>query len=72
MINLNFKFHSFQEMSQNDRLKEVGDQVNAAVETAKEAVQDAASKVSDFFQGNPFETEVGKKIGMFYSYLIEF
>lgn len=49
--------------NQQDKLGHVQEQVSSAVEQAKEAAQSAASKVSDFFQGNPFETPVGRKIG---------
>ena len=38
-------------------------QVANAMEHAKEAAQNVSAKVSDFFQGNPFETPVGMKIG---------
>jgi len=37
--------------------------VDRTVESAKEAAHTVGSKVSDFFQGNPFETPVGRKIG---------
>ncbi|CAD5216010.1 unnamed protein product [Bursaphelenchus okinawaensis] len=47
-----------------ERINQVSDQLTAAMEQAKGAVAEAATKVSDFFQGNPFETEVGKKIEM--------
>lgn len=32
------------------------------------AVESAAAKVSDFFQGNPFESVIGRKIGMFITF----
>jgi hypothetical protein len=48
----------------NEKLKDVQEQVANAVETAKEAAQTVTTKVTDFFQGNPFETPVGKKIEM--------
>ncbi|CAD5221983.1 unnamed protein product [Bursaphelenchus xylophilus] len=50
-------------MSTNqERINQVSEQLTTAMEQAKGAVAEAATKVSDFFQGNPFETEVGKKI----------
>lgn len=40
------------------------EQVNQAVESAKEAAASVTERVSDFFQGNPFATPVGHKIEM--------
>ncbi|MFH4978101.1 hypothetical protein AB6A40_004810 [Gnathostoma spinigerum] len=40
------------------------EQVSSAVETAKEAAAQVGERVSDFFQGNPFATPVGRKIEM--------
>lgn len=39
------------------------EQVNNAMESAKEAAASVTERVSDFFQGNPFATPVGRKIG---------
>lgn len=39
------------------------EQVNHAVESVKEAAASVTERVSDFFQGNPFATPVGRKIG---------
>ncbi|KAI6233920.1 Target of Myb protein 1 [Aphelenchoides fujianensis] len=44
--------------------KDVQEKMSNAVEHAREAAQNVTSALSDFFQGNPFETEVGKKIEM--------
>ncbi|VDP11928.1 unnamed protein product [Onchocerca flexuosa] len=41
------------------------EQVNNAMESAKEAAASVTERVSDFFQGNPFATPVGRKIGVF-------
>lgn len=38
-------------------------QVNSAMESAKEAAASVSERVTDFFQGNPFATPVGHKIG---------
>ncbi|KAL3982138.1 VHS domain family protein [Acanthocheilonema viteae] len=40
------------------------EQVNNAVESAKEAAASVTGRVSDFFQGSPFATPVGRKIEM--------
>uniref|UniRef100_A0A8R1TTP1 VHS domain-containing protein n=1 Tax=Onchocerca volvulus TaxID=6282 RepID=A0A8R1TTP1_ONCVO len=40
------------------------EQVNNAMESAKEAAASVTERVSDFFQGNPFATPVGRKIEM--------
>uniref|UniRef100_A0A914C3U0 Target of Myb protein 1 n=1 Tax=Acrobeloides nanus TaxID=290746 RepID=A0A914C3U0_9BILA len=40
----------------------VQDKMASAMESAKEAAQNVTTKVADFFQGNPFDTPVGKKI----------
>lgn len=39
------------------------EQVNNAMESAKEAAASVTERVSDFFQGSPFATPVGRKIG---------
>ncbi|CAD6188832.1 unnamed protein product [Caenorhabditis auriculariae] len=44
------------------RMSNVGEQVSKTVESAKETVAKAGEAVSDFFQGNPFSTPVGRKI----------
>jgi len=49
--------------SAQDKLNQVQGQMVNAAQHAKEAAQNVTSKVTDFFQGNPFETPVGKKIG---------
>ncbi|KAI6216032.1 hypothetical protein M3Y94_00455700 [Aphelenchoides besseyi] len=43
---------------------DVQEKMSNAVEQAREATKNVTSALSDFFQGNPFETEVGKKIEM--------
>nr|CDQ00937.1 Bm2039, isoform b [Brugia malayi] len=43
---------------------EMQEQVNNAMESAKEAAASVTERVSDFFQGNPFATPVGRKIEM--------
>ncbi|KAK0397731.1 hypothetical protein QR680_002243 [Steinernema hermaphroditum] len=40
------------------------EQVNSAMESAKEAAHTVGEKVSNFLQGNPFETAIGRKIEM--------
>uniref|UniRef100_A0A915CZJ3 TOM1-like protein 2 n=1 Tax=Ditylenchus dipsaci TaxID=166011 RepID=A0A915CZJ3_9BILA len=45
-----------------DKMSNVQGQMVNAVESAKEAAHSAANKVTDFFQGNPFETVLGRKI----------
>uniref|UniRef100_A0A1I7ZAE8 TOM1-like protein 2 n=1 Tax=Steinernema glaseri TaxID=37863 RepID=A0A1I7ZAE8_9BILA len=40
------------------------EQVTSAMETAKEAAHSVGEKVSNFLQGNPFETPIGHKIEM--------
>jgi len=40
----------------------VMDQVSSVVKNVGEAAEKTVQSVSDFFQGNPFESEVGKKI----------
>uniref|UniRef100_A0A915Q538 VHS domain-containing protein n=1 Tax=Setaria digitata TaxID=48799 RepID=A0A915Q538_9BILA len=45
-------------------LAKMQEQVNNAVESAKEAAASVTERVSDFFQGNPFATPVGHKIEM--------
>lgn len=40
----------------------ITDQLNTAVKHVGESVENAAQSISDFFQGNPFDSEVGKKI----------
>lgn len=42
--------------------KNITEQLNTAVKHVGESVENAAHALGDFFQGNPFETEVGKKI----------
>jgi hypothetical protein len=42
-------------------MAQVSDAMRKAGETASETLQ----SMTDFFQGNPFESEVGKKIGMY-------
>lgn len=41
----------------------VQDQVISAMDSAKEAAVSVGERVSDFFQGNPFATDIGHKIG---------
>lgn len=43
----------------------VMDQVSNAVKQFGDAAENAVHSIGDFFQGNPFDSEVGKKIGMF-------
>lgn len=45
-------------------MSNVQEQVQKAVETTKEAAAKMTEQVSDFFQGNPFSTPVGRKIGV--------
>ncbi|CAI5455907.1 unnamed protein product [Caenorhabditis angaria] len=49
-------------MSQNRRMSNVGEQMSKAAESARETVAKVGESVTDFFQGNPFTTPVGKKI----------
>lgn len=39
------------------------EQVTNAMESAKEAAASVTERVGDFFQGSPFATPVGRKIG---------
>ncbi|CAB3400085.1 unnamed protein product [Caenorhabditis bovis] len=43
-------------------MSNVGEQVSKAAESARETVAKVGEQVSDFFQGNPFSTPVGRKI----------
>lgn len=47
----------------NEKMNNVQEHVANAVETAREAAHSVTTKVTDFFQGNPFETPIGAKIG---------
>ena len=47
------------------KMSNVQEQVSNAMERMGEAAQSVGQKVSDFFQGNPFDTPVGRKIGYF-------
>ncbi|TMS37294.1 hypothetical protein L596_004257 [Steinernema carpocapsae] len=40
------------------------EQMSSAMESAKEAAHNVGEKVSNFLQGNPFETAIGRKIEM--------
>lgn len=42
------------------------DQVTNAMESAREAAATVGERVSDFFQGNPFATPCGRKVGSFF------
>uniref|UniRef100_A0A1I7TIG7 TOM1-like protein 2 n=1 Tax=Caenorhabditis tropicalis TaxID=1561998 RepID=A0A1I7TIG7_9PELO len=44
------------------RMSNVSEQVSKAAESARETVAKVGESVSDFFQGNPFATPVGRKI----------
>lgn len=44
-------------------MSNVSEQVSKAAESARETVAKVGESVSDFFQGNPFATPVGRKIG---------
>ncbi|CAK5073712.1 unnamed protein product [Meloidogyne enterolobii] len=44
------------------KMSNVQEQVSNAMERMGEAAQSVGQKVSDFFQGNPFDTPVGRKI----------
>lgn len=44
------------------RMSNVTEQVSKAAESARETVAKVGESVSDFFQGNPFATPVGRKI----------
>nr|CDJ96832.1 VHS and GAT domain containing protein [Haemonchus contortus] len=44
------------------RMSNVSEQVSKTMESAKEAAAKVGEQVSDFFQGNPFSTPVGRKI----------
>lgn len=56
---------SYEKMSNTPggQQQNVQDKMASAMESAKEAAQNVTTKVADFFQGNPFDTPVGKKIG---------
>lgn len=41
----------------------VHDKVSNMQEHVASAMESVTSKVTDFFQGNPFETPIGRKIG---------
>jgi hypothetical protein len=41
----------------------VSEQIATAVGHAREAAESVSSKVTDFFQGNPFDSPIGRKIG---------
>ncbi|RCN46171.1 VHS domain protein [Ancylostoma caninum] len=44
------------------KMSNVSEQVSKTMESAKEAAAKVGEQVSDFFQGNPFSTPVGRKI----------
>lgn len=46
----------------------LNEQVSKTVESAKDTMEKFGEQVTDFFQGNPFSTPVGKKIGQFLSF----
>lgn len=47
----------------HNKMSNVQEQVSNAMERMGEAAQTVGQKVSDFFQGSPFDTPVGRKIG---------
>lgn len=47
-----------------EKVSNVTEQMRNVTEQAMEAAQSVTSKVTDFFQGNPFDTPVGRKIEM--------
>lgn len=47
-----------------EKMSNVQGQMANAMERVGEAAHNVGQKVSDFFQGNPFETPVGRKIGI--------
>jgi flagellar hook-basal body complex protein FliE len=56
-------FEHFSDKMANNKTN-ITDQLNTAVKHVGESVENAAQSISDFFQGNPFDSEVGKKIEM--------
>uniref|UniRef100_A0A1I7WX04 Uncharacterized protein n=1 Tax=Heterorhabditis bacteriophora TaxID=37862 RepID=A0A1I7WX04_HETBA len=54
------------------RMSNVGEQMSKTVESAKEAAAKVGEQVSDFFQGNPFSTPVGKKIDRVFRFCSNF
>ncbi|KAK0397734.1 hypothetical protein QR680_002243 [Steinernema hermaphroditum] len=63
------RHHKKKELHQHKRnvsqkMNGMQEQVNSAMESAKEAAHTVGEKVSNFLQGNPFETAIGRKIEM--------